>query len=484
MTTEERPGSTPDHTVAGLLPTTRRALLHRLAVGQVDGRAPSMVAAVVRADGLVRAAGRGEVDHGTPDAATSYRIGSISKTFTAVQVLLLREAGRLELTDPIQRHLPGCGVAATVEQLLAHTGGLPAEPPGPWWERTPGELRPELSDVLGPASDRRPAGHRYRYSNPGYALLGALIERLSGHRCGDHLRQALLDPLGMSATGAEPSGRHATGWAVHPWADVLLPEPTPQYGHLAPAGQLWSTAADLGRLAAVLLGADTRLLSADSLARMRTPASPPESADPDCGYGLGLQLLRHEGLELAGHTGSVPGFLAALWTCPDQDVAAVVLANVTTGPQIDEIAADLVKIVADREPVIPPPWRPATDVDLALVDLTGPWYWGARPVALRLLGDGTLQLTPIGVANRGTQFRRTADDRWLGFKGFYADETLRVCRDAAGAVSHLDLGTLVLTRGPYQPATAVPGGVDPAGWRAGSGQPTTGTGRSVNGSAG
>ena len=158
---------------------------------------------------------------------------------------------------------------------------------------------------------------------------------------------------------------------------------------------------------------------------------------------------------------------------------------VLSGPGFaDEIAADLVKIVADREPVIPPPWRPATDVDLALVDLTGPWYWGARPVALRLLGDGTLQLTPIGVANRGTQFRRTADDRWLGFKGFYADETLRVCRDAAGAVSHLDLGTLVLTRGPYQPATAVPGGVDPAGWRAGSGQPTTGTGRSVNGSAG
>ncbi|WJK40095.1 hypothetical protein O7608_27340 [Solwaraspora sp. WMMA2056] len=148
------------------------------------------------------------------------------------------------------------------------------------------------------------------------------------------------------------------------------------------------------------------------------------------------------------------------------------LANVTSGPQVDDIAADLVKIVADREPAIPPPWRPAAGVDLTLLDLTGPWYWGPRPVAIRLLGDGTLQLTPIGKAGRGTRFRSNGDDTWAGIDGFYAGETLRVVRDATGAVDHLDLGTLILTRGPYEPASAVPGGVDPAGWRTGSGSST------------
>ncbi|WP_326555001.1 serine hydrolase domain-containing protein [Micromonospora sp. NBC_01813] len=472
-------------TPAGLLPETARALLHRLATGQVDGRAPSMVAAVVRAHGPVWTAGRGEVDGALPQASTGYRIGSISKTFTAVQVLRLAEERLLKLTDPIERHLPGCGVEASVAQLLAHNAGLPAEPRGPWWERTPGTLRPELSDVLGADADRWPAGHWHRYSNPGYALLGKLIERLRGRPWGQALRADVLDPLGMAESGVGPGGRPAAGWAVHPWADVLLPEPTEEYGHLAPAGQLWSTVADLSRFAVFLLDGDPQVLTTGSLAVMRTAASPPESADPDYGYGLGMQLLRHEGLTLSGHTGSVPGFLAALWTCPDQDVAAVVLANVTAGPQIGDIAADLVKIVADREPAIPPQWRPAAGIDLTLLDVTGPWYWGARPVAIRLLGDGTLQLTPIGKAGRGTRFRATAAaDIWTGFDGFYAGETLRVIRDPAGAVDHLDLGTLVLTRGPYDPASAVPGGVDPAGWRAGSGQPATDADQSVSGSAG
>lgn len=462
------PNSTPDPASADLLPATRRALLHRLATGQTDGRAPSMVAAVVRRTGPVWTAARGAVDGAPPHASTGYRIGSLSKTFTAVQVLRLRDEGLLGLTDPIAQHLPGCGVEATVAQLLAHTAGLPAEPAGPWWERTPGALRPDLSDVLGPEQDRWPAGHWHRYSNPGYALLGQLIERLRGRPWGHALRSDVLGPLGMTDTGIAPPRRAAAGWAVHPWADVLLPEPTEDYGLVAPAGQLWSTVADLSRFATFLLNGNPQVLSTEALTMMRAAASPPETADPDYGYGLGMQLLRHEGLALAGHTGSVPGFITALWTCPDCDVAAIVLANVTSGPQVDDLAADLVKIVADCEPAIPPPWRPAADVDLTLLDLTGPWYWGPRPVAIRLLGAGTLQLTPIGKAGRGTRFRASGDDTWFGFDGFYAGETLRVVRDATGAVAHLDLGTLVLTRGPYEPASAVPGGVDPTGWRIGS----------------
>ncbi len=132
------------------LPGTRRALLHRIAAAQAEGRAPSLIAAVVRGGEPVWHGSRTSVDGRGPDENVQYRIGSITKTFTAVLVLRLRDEGLLDLGDPLEKHLSGTGAGeATIAQLLAHTAGLAAETPGPWWERTPGSLRPELSDVLG-----------------------------------------------------------------------------------------------------------------------------------------------------------------------------------------------------------------------------------------------------------------------------------------------------------------------------------------------
>src|SRR5690606_23068785 len=173
-----------------LLPSTRRALLHRSAAAQADGRAPSVVAAVVRGGRTVWTGARAWSGEAVPDADTQYRIGSITKTFTAVLVLRLRDEGVLDLGDPLEKHLPGTGVGeATIAQLLAHAGGLAAETPGPWWERTPGSLRPELADVLGERPLVHPVGRRFHYSNPGYALLGALIEKVRGASWEDVLRR-------------------------------------------------------------------------------------------------------------------------------------------------------------------------------------------------------------------------------------------------------------------------------------------------------
>ncbi|MFF9200428.1 serine hydrolase domain-containing protein [Streptomyces sp. NPDC014986] len=451
-----------------LLPGTRRALMHRIAVAQTEGRAPSLVAAVVRGGETVWTGARTSVEGHAPDEDVQYRIGSITKTFTAVLVLRLRDEGVLGLSDPVEEYLPGTGAGgATIAELLAHSGGLAAETPGPWWERTPGSLRPELSDVLGERPLLHPAGRRFHYSNPGYALLGAVVEELRNASWEDVLRREVLEPLGLHRTSVRPKAPHAGGWAVHPWADVLLPEPLEDLGRMAPAGQLWSTAGDLARFAAFLIEGDEQVLSAASLREMRTPAAPVEAADVASGYAycLGLELRHQDGRALVGHTGSLPGFLACLTASVADDVSAVVLANCTSGPAPFTVAADLVRIVAEAEPRIPAPWQPLREAEPTLLELVGQWYWGTNAFALRLSADGLFSLEPLSGTGRRSLFRPTGDGTWVGLEGYYAGEFLKPVRRPDGPLSHLDLGSFVFTRRPYDDRAPVPGGVDPEGWR-------------------
>ncbi|MFJ9039806.1 serine hydrolase domain-containing protein [Streptomyces sp. NPDC102406] len=453
-------------TPSELLPATRRALLHRIAVAQREGRAPSLVAAVARDGELVWTGSRTSVDGHGPDENVQYRIGSITKTFTAVLVLRLRDEGLLDLGDPLEKYLPGTGVGeVTIAELLAHTGGLAAETPGEWWERSSAALRPTLADVLGEQPFRHPVGRRHHYSNPGYTLLGSLVAAVRGVSWEEALRGEILEPLGLSRTSVKAEAPHAGGWAVHPYADVLLPEPNEDLGLMAPAGQLWSTTGDLAAFGAFLLTGDDRVLSAESVREMRTPAAPTLPGDWDAAYGLGMQVLRREGRTLAGHTGSLPGFVAGLWLNEEDGLVSVTLTNCTSGLPAATVAADLLEIVAEAEPRIPEPWRPLPEVDAAVLGLAGPWYWGTQIVALRLTAHGGVELGPAAGGGRRSRFRKNGDGTWTGLDGYYAGEVLRVVRRHDGSVSHLDLGSFVFTRTPYGVDAPVPGGVDPEGWR-------------------
>jgi CubicO group peptidase (beta-lactamase class C family) len=447
-----------------LLPATERALLHRLAVEQADRRAPSLAAVIVRDGGIVWFGSRGKVGGAPPTPDTQYRIGSITKTFVAVQVLRLRDEGRLDLSDAVERHVPGSPVGdRTVAQLLAHTSGLAAEPPGAWWERTPGVTWPELAGAIGPEVRQRPADWPFHYSNLGYGVLGELIARLRGASWAETVRAEILAPLGLTRTTTLAEKPHAEGWAVHPWADALLPEPRFDAVALAPAGQLWSTANDLARWSAFLGGDTGGVLAPETLDEMRTPSTA-HGADWQAGYGLGIQLRHDRGRILAGHGGSMPGFLAFVWADPEQRTGVAVLANTTAG-LTGELPVDLLGIVTDQEPQIPDEWEPLPEVDPALLELAGPWYWGPSPYALRLLPDRWLDLRPIERSGRASRFRPEPDGTWTGLDGYYAGEPLRVVRRPDGTVSHLDLGTFVFTRTPYEDSGVIPGDVDPDGWR-------------------
>ena len=474
-----------------LQPTTTAALDHLLATHQREGRLPSVTAGLVRGGTLVWSGGAGTVDGratGRPvDPDTQYRMGSITKTFIAACVLRLRDAGRLELTDRFGAHVPGSALDdVSLEQLLTHAAGTQAETPGPWWERTPGGDWDAL--VAAQVGQRFRAGRRFHYSNVGYAALGRLLEVAYGRGWFDVVRDELLEPLGMTRTTTRPSGVAALGLAVHPFADLVLPEPEHDAGAMAPAGQLWTTVTDLARWASFLGGATSGLLSADTLAEMVEPHHVVD--DPGqpwvAAHGLGFQVWNVGGSRFAGHGGSMPGFLAGLrvrldagapvrgsgsgsagpgGTASARAVGAagdgVVLFTNTTASSLTRSTADeLLETLARHEPAPVEPWSASGDP--ALLELLGTWHWGPSPVTATVVGEHLVLGEPG--AGRGARFRPVATDEWVGLDSYYAGEPLRVVRRADGSVSHLDLASFRFTRTPYDPQADVPGGVDERGW--------------------
>src|SRR3954471_20379895 len=436
-----------------VLPSTARLLLARTARVQREGRAPSLVAGVVRDGGLGWSAGRGEVAE--PHTDVQYRLGSISKTVTAVVVMRLRDEGRLHLDDHMDLHLPGTPFGdRTIGQLLSHLAGASAESPGGWWERTPGGSLEELA--LGEEDAVLGAGRRFHYSNLGFGLLGELLSRARGASWEDVVTAEVLAPLGMTRTTPRPAAPAAEGLAVHPWADVVLPEPEHHAGVMAAAGQLWATLTDLGRVASFLLGDTADVLDPATLEEMTVPAGVDSSAVGWAAYGLGLQVLRVDGRPLVGHGGSMPGFLAGVFVDREEQAGAVSLANTTSG--LDNVVFGLLADLRPAEPRIVEPWRPSPSP--VPLEVLGVWFWGPGPYVLRSVRGGMLHLGPLpGRGGRSSRFAPGDDGTWVGLDGYFAGERLTIAED------HLDLGTFIFTRTPYDPNAPVPGDVDERGWR-------------------
>ena len=445
-----------------LLPATARTLLSRTARAQRESRVPSLLTGVVRDGSLAWSAARGAVQE--PHTDVQYRLGSITKPVTAIAVMRLRDQGLLDLDDPLDRHLPGTPFGGrTVGQLLAHGAGLRSESPGLWWERVQGEPWDRLAEQLTPEDVKHGAGRRFHYSNLGYGALGELVARLRGRPWIDVVSDEVLRPLGMERTTARPSGRAARGFAVHPWADALLPEPEEDGGAMAPAGQLWATLADLARFGAFLLGDTADVLAAATLEEMAEPSGVDSSAKGWSSYGLGLQVVRHGDATLVGHGGSMPGFLASVFVDRAEELGTVVLCNATSGLD-GTLVGDLHRIVREAEPVIGATWTAAAELDEQALALTGTWYWGTYAYGLRLRADGLLDLIGLLGAGRASRFRARGDGSWVGLDGYHAGEVLQPVRSAGGDVVALDLGTFVFSRTPYDPAAPQPGGVHPDGW--------------------
>ncbi|WP_405066127.1 beta-lactamase family protein [Kribbella sp. NBC_01510] len=426
-------------------PDTAAALYAEIATAQSEWKLPSINAGVVRDGSLVWTGSRGQfatADGGVPGPDVQYRIGSITKTLTAVLVMQCRDDGLLSLNDAVGKHLPGIAFGdRTVRQLLAHSGGMNAEPEGPWWERNPGVTFDQLTAAMDESQAVGPADRRHHYSNLGYGLLGEIVARLRNAAWFDLVQERILDPLEMRRTTYFPTGSSAQGFSVHPFSGQLMDEPAYDAGAMAPAGQLWSTIEDLATYANFWIDPLYEVLNRDTVDEMAAPVAADPREGLTASYGLGLRLIADNPHLLVGHTGSMPGFLAGLFVDRVRRVGAVTLGNATFG-RVASLPPELIGTLVTYEPSLPLEWLPEPPLAQG-ADLLGNWYWGNTPVTMSV-SAGILQLS----GGLTTRFSPLGPDLYQGRDGYLAGEKLHVIREGS-RITHLNVATFVLTRTPY-----------------------------------
>ena len=333
----------------------------------------------------------------------------------------------------------------TARSLLAHSAGLTSESVGDWWERSEGVAWDELVAAHGEVAPVLPDRQQFHYSNLAYALLGELAARSIGLPWWEAIQQRITGPLGMTRTSYLPERPAAPGLSVHPYDGTLAIEPATDTRAMAPAGQLWSTIADLGTYAVFLIEGHPDVLALEDLLLASHPQSGDRELDLAYAHGLGFMLYASGSGLVVGHTGSMPGFLAGCLVDRGRRTGAVLLSNATTGLAPDEVAIGLLELLEDAEPTIPRPWVPTVAVPEAMLGIPGVWHWGNTPFTFAMQGD------ELVVTRRETEKHRftVRDGRVMGVSGYHAAEELHVVRDETGAVDHLVCATFVYTRRPY-----------------------------------
>jgi CubicO group peptidase (beta-lactamase class C family) len=224
----------------------------------------------------------------------------------------LRDAGKLDLEDTLDRHVEGAAHTPTIRRLLSHASGLQRETHDDSWLSLRFAQPDELLETLDQAELVLPSGARFHYSNLAFALLGIVVERVSGMPYQDYVRERLFEPIGLKRVSFEPEAPAAKGYLAQPYADGVWETIGVETGAWASAGQLWGTAGDIARWGAFLADPDESVLAAASAEEMRTVQAIADHERWLSGYGLGLGLTRDGDRILAGHGGSMPGFIAQL----------------------------------------------------------------------------------------------------------------------------------------------------------------------------
>ena len=298
---------------------------------------PSVSVAIMR-DGkmvLQQAWGMADVEKKTPaDASTTYPIASVSKQFTAALVLEQVDRGRLALSDPLGKHLPGLRpeyAALPIEQILNHTSGLPNDYRNPE-RRLEHHSVEQLLAMVNATTPVNSPGTKYVYSNTGYFLLAVLAEKLYGKPYATVLRDEIAAPLGLGlAACVEPKPGEAAGYRRMPDGTIGAP-PGLHHSLLLGAGGICATAGDLVRWTHALHTG--KVLAPATYTAMTTPKG--AAATENYGLGLAIRPLPGGGIAIAHGGQSQTGHTADLQWYPAKSLAFALLYN--AGPRVPNIA--------------------------------------------------------------------------------------------------------------------------------------------------
>lgn len=300
--------------------------------------------------------GMADLEWGNANAPdVKFRLGSLTKQFTATLVLLLEQDGKLKIDDPVSKYLPDTPKAwekITLANLLGHTSGIPNFTHAKEfdvWRMSPHTHEEELAFFRDKPLDFAP-GSKFAYSNSNYEVLGVVIEKVSGRKYGDLLQERIFAPIGMKDTGLDTDElilpKRAQGYApgkaglglarsesmTVPWA----------------AGSMYSTTGDLLKWERGLFGG--RVLSAESLKKMTTPGK----GD----YGVGLFINVKNGVRSISHGGGIEGFNTELEYVPDRHATIVVLSNVNgtapgaMGGQLQDVVLGMPVILSSERKAV------------------------------------------------------------------------------------------------------------------------------------
>ncbi len=367
---------------------------------RLDAHIPGMVFGVVMDGRLVYVKGLGVQDTDSKRPVTSdtlFRIASMTKAFTALSILKLRDDGKLALDAPAELYVPEMrgwryptedSARIRVRELITHTGGLVTD--DPWGDRQTPLPEEEFTRLLQAGVPfTRPPATAMEYSNLGYALLGRIIANVSRQPYKDFVQQTILGPLGMTATGydvtAAPAERRALGYR---WEDdTWTLEPTMAHGAFGAMGGIQTSANDYAKWVAFLLsawpprdGADkgpVRRSSVRELAqganypsvRQRPGTSGADACREAVAYGMGMTVAVDCELGLTlSHGGGYPGYGSHVVLLPDYGVGIFALANRTyAGPRTPVWDAAVALVRGGHVKTRPAPVTPALATAYAAV---------------------------------------------------------------------------------------------------------------------
>jgi CubicO group peptidase (beta-lactamase class C family) len=279
-------------------------------------------------------------------ADTEIRIASITKAFTATMLLQLLEAGKVSLSDPVEKYVPEIATlrkrdprwqAITIGQFATQTAGLDREPeddelryavgPVAQWETQLLGTLPRTDYILEP-------GTRYSYSNIGFAILGLALSRAAGVPYPEYVRTRILEPLGMHDTMFELDARHAprraTGFLIEDGkVDAEEPERQEKAGRgwRIPSGGLYSTLGDMAKFTAFQMGRGPEAVLAHDVLAKHFEFVQGAYADLSYGYGIGFQARRRGTVTGLGHDGVLAGYQGSMWFDPERRVGVVTLTT-------------------------------------------------------------------------------------------------------------------------------------------------------------